>query len=255
MKSYIKSIVAVFIGILFLYSCKKSDTIQNTLSTKVKTYSEEVTNFGSTSGDTFNVVYDIDNRVISLISPFSEAQFLYTYTSNSTYTFDIKNGPHLVIREFNYINSNSFVDSSFQYNDTNDSTTMKFIYNSNNQLIEQKTYTYSLPVGAVMFRKNKFVYDSQGNLFKNFELTATGDTNMITTYTYTNIIGNTFSLATIYYPTLHKYLPETITNYYPSSNTTVLSTLTYVFDNYNRVIKETQTNSAGNYSIKKYDYY
>ena len=255
MKMSVKNIMLNILIVLILFSCKKNGVIQNNFSNKVKTYSEESANLGSPTIERFNVSYDSQDRVISLISSTSNAQFLYSYNSSSSYTLDIKEGTNLIIRVFNYINTNSLIDSSFQYNNTNDSTTMKLTYNSSNQLIEQKSYDYSLSLGSVIFRKNKYIYNNLGDLSKDLELSATGDTNSITTYLYTNTFGNTFSLATIYSPTFHKHLPETMTVYFPAFNTSVTSTYAYIFDNSSRVIQEKQISSGGNYVIKKYEYY
>lgn len=154
-----------------------------------------------------------------------------------------------------YLGANLLIDSSFQYNDTNDSTTMKFVYNAAKQLTEQRTYGYSLTAGAVLFRKNNYSYDVNGNLLTDTETRSTGSTNSIKTYTYTNYTNSIFSLASIYLPQLYKKLPLKIMLLYPFSNTTVVSDFIYVFDNENRVINQTETNGAGNFIKKLFEYY
>jgi hypothetical protein len=256
MKLHFKNSLPAFACILLIFSCKKNDPVQeNNTSDKVKRYTEVVSNFSTVSGDTFNVSYDNSNRLVSLISPTSGNQFLYTYNGNSSYVLDIKNGALLVIHGVFYMNANLLIDSAFQYNNTNDSTTMKFVYNAGKQLIEQRTYGYSLPAGAVLFRKNSYTYDVNGNVLKDTETGSTGGTNFVKTYTYTNVTGTTFSLATIYTPVLYKKLPATTSVYYPGSNTTVTSDYTYVYDAANRVTKETITNSAGNFVTRRFEYY
>ncbi|HMK05377.1 MAG TPA: hypothetical protein VK489_14345 [Ferruginibacter sp.] len=252
-----KRTLTILITISLLSSCKKndSDAVTPQTASRVKTYIEEVTNFSNTVRDTFNVSYDGNGRVVSLISTFSGAQFLYTYLSNSSYTFQIKNGTHLVIHANFYNNNDLLVDTCFQYNDTKDSTTLKFIYNANRQITEQKAYDYSLPGGAVLFRKNVYTYNNEGNVLTDAEMDPAGNINYTKTYTYTNFTGSAFFLSTIYSPVLYKKLPATISTYYPGTNTTVPINFSYVFDNNNRLIKETQVNSVGNTAIKQYIYY
>ena len=256
MNPYLKSSLLALAYLVFICSCKKNDTVQNNgTPDKVKKYTEIVKNFSTISGDTFNVSYDNQNRLTGLISPTTGNQFIYTYTGNTSYVLEIKNGAHVVIHSVYYLNANLLVDSSFQYNDTNDSTTMKFVYNATKQLTEQRTYDYSLPAGAVLFRKNNYTYDVDGNLFKDTETGSTGSTNSIKTYTYTNYTSSIFSLATIYLPQLYRKLPLQTSLYYPFSNTTVVSDFTYVFDAQNRVTNQTETNGAGNYAKKLFEYY
>jgi hypothetical protein len=188
-----------------LFSCKKNDVaIQNTSTSKIKTYIEMVTTPSSNTSDTFNVTYDASNRVTSVISTRSGLKFLYQYNSNPGYTLDIINGTQLSIRFFGFINNNSLLDSTFQFNDTNDSTTQKCIYNAAKQLIQFRTYDYSLPNGAVLFRKNDYTYDNTGNVIKDVESSPTGTVNSTITYTYTNLTGTLFSLVTMYQPVQYK---------------------------------------------------
>ncbi len=245
---------------MFLFSCQKSfpdqyNTTTTTTPDKVKRYTEVVNNFSTISGDTFNVMYDNTDRLISLISPTTGNQFLYTYNGNTSYALDIKNGVHLVIHGVFYVNANLLIDSSFQYNDTNDSTTMKFVYNTSKQLVEQRAYNYTRAAGAVLFRKNSYLYDTDGNVLKETESGAAGGVNYVKSYTYTSVTATTFSLTTIYTPVLHKKLPATTSLYYPGSNITVSSTYAYVYDAAGRVTKETQTNSANNFVTKRFEYY
>ena len=245
------------IAILFLFSCKKTDTIQSPGGTTatIKTYIEQVVSPGYNTADTFNVSYDASNRVISLISIHpSGGKFIYQYNSNSTYNLDIINGTHLSIRLTAFINNNSLLDSTFQYNDTNDSTTQKFIYNAAKQVVQFKTYNYKLTTGAVLFRKNDYTYDNNGNEITDTETSATGNINTVITYTYTNLTGNLFVLGTIYQPAMYKNLQSTISYYTPYNNTTQTFTCTYTFDSNNRVTSQQQTDGKGTTVTKKFIY-
>ncbi|MGF2414586.1 MAG: hypothetical protein ACQUYJ_19780, partial [Ferruginibacter sp.] len=189
------------------------------------------------------------------ISLSSGYQFLYTYNGTSGYVMELKKGTHLNIYLVNFLNSSLLIDSSFQYNDTKDSTTMKFIYNASKQVVEQKTYSYSLSKGIALSRRDTFTYNTEGNVLTHTELGVNGTTNYTETYTYTNFAGSNFGYGTPYAPSMYKKLPATISIYYPGSNQTVVSNFTYVFDSSNRLIKSTQINSAGNSLVKQLEYY
>jgi hypothetical protein len=238
----------------FLFSCKKEDAVQSNTNSKVKTYIEVVTSPSYNTSDTFNIAYDASNRVVSMISTHSGGKFLYQYNSNTAYTLDIINGTHLTIRLFGYVNNQSLLDSTFQYNDTNDSTTQKVIYNTAKHMIQFKTYDYSLATGAVLFKKNDYTYDNNGNMIKDIESSATGTVNSIITYTYTNLTGTLFSPGTMYQPVQYKNLQSTITYSGPSGAIIQTFNCTYTFDSENRVTSQQQNNGNGTIITKKFLY-
>jgi hypothetical protein len=255
MRTNLITLAVLIIALSSLPSCQKSEIAEAGISSKVKIYIEDATNTPYNRVDSFNLSYDANNRIISMISASSGAQFLYNYNSNTSYTLDIMNASHLIIRETSFINSDLLVDSTFQYNDTNDSSTVKLIYNSGKQLIQQLEYSYSTANGSQLLNKVGFMYDNNGNLIKETEKSPSGNTNVITTYTYNNIIVNLFTLSTIYRPMPFKNLPISITYFYPSTNATDSVTITYTYDNNNRVSTETHTDNNGNVVIKKYLYF
>ncbi|MFT3911355.1 MAG: hypothetical protein QM737_18175 [Ferruginibacter sp.] len=249
--------VLLFVCLSFIFSCKKNDAGRSTVSTKIKTYIEDLTNVPPYNRiDSFTVSYDADGRIVSNISTTSTLQFLFSYNGTTSATVDIMNNNQLTIREFSYLNSDQKVDSTFQYNDTDDSSTTKLIYNANGQVAQELFYDYSLPGGAVMWKKNNYTYDANGNLATDTEImTASGNTNLIITYTYNTIEPNWYSLWPTYRQRLPKNCPITATYFYPGSGTTETVNTTYTFDNDNRIISETQTDSYGNVAVKKYIYY
>lgn len=251
--NYIINAAVIFV-VSVLFSCKKSDPAPSSGLAKVKTYIEDATNSPLHISDTFNVSYDANDRIQSLISTFSGGKFLYSY-NGSSYTLDIMNANHLIIRETSFINSNSLVDSTFQYNDTNDSSTLRLIYNSNKQVIQQRWYEYSLISGAQLWKKEDFTYDANGNLIKNITTNPAGTTTIIITYTYNNVVPNLYLLGPVYRPVMYKNLPVSITYFYPGTGTTQSVAIAYVLDNNNRVVTETHTDNNGYTVIKKYSYY
>jgi hypothetical protein len=250
-------LTSLFITILTTFiSCKKSDPTQNgNSSSKVKTYIEDYSSQLIHVTDTFNISYDANDRVISLISTFSGGKFIYNYSGSSSYTLDIMRNSHLIIRETSFINANLLVDSTFQYNDTKDSGTTKLIYNSSGLQTQNRTYDYSISTGSVLWKINNYTYDPNGNLIKDIDTNPSGNINLITTYTYTNVATTVFSLATIYKPLPYKYLPNTITYFYPSTNTTETDNFSYTFDSFNRVSSQIQLDHNGNSTVKKFLYF
>ncbi len=230
-------------------SCQKGITGDDPAlpaSNKIKTYTEDVTSGGTRNVVTFNVGYDANDRIISLISaatPGDRFEFKY---SNGNYTLDIYGSNQLTIHEVFFLNSNSMVDSTFQYNDTNDSLTEKYIYNASRQLTMVKSYEYSKAIGSVLDNVENYTYDNGGNIIK------LADNYSVTTYDYyTNLPGNVVSLSP--YLPVPKNFVKTTTNV--NGGTTVTLNHTYTFDAINRLSTEKIVYDAGEVVIKSYTYY
>ena len=215
-------------------------------SSKVKTYTEDVTAGGQHTVSTFNVAYDANDRIVSLISASSPGdKFLYQY-SNGSYTMDIYNSNAISIHEEFYINSNSFVDSTFQYNDTDDSSTEKYIYNSARQLVTIKEYEYTKGHGILLYNTSQYTYDSGGNILK------VADNFSTTTYEYYPDLVNPLTFLSPYLP-VNKNLIKTEYADYGGSDITISHT--YTFDANNRLSTQTITTDSGETAIKTYTYY
>ncbi|MEO8415577.1 MAG: hypothetical protein ABI472_18085 [Ginsengibacter sp.] len=242
----------LYILIIFIFvSCQKelstNDPGTSPSSSKVKTYTEDVTSGGAHSVTTFNLAYDASDRLISLVSATSSGdKFEYQY-SNGSYTMDLYNSNLLSIHEIFFINSNLLVDSSFQYNDTKDSMTEKYVYNSAGQLTTLKQYDYSQVTGAVLFNVENYTYDSNGNTIR---VTETSN-NSVTTYEYyTNLVNNLY-IFNPYVPGNKNLVMTTIND--SGGSTTTLSHF-YTFDSANRLITEKITADTGEIVIKTYTY-
>jgi hypothetical protein len=255
MKLHPKTLMLCCLLIISLAACKKTTTSPGIDSNKIKTYAEEVTNMGNKSGDTLNVSYDNSNRIVSFISQHSGAQYLYNYVSNTKYILEIRYGAQLATHVECYLNSNSFVDSVFQYNVGDDSVTTKYFYDASSRLIEGRFYNYSLTRGSSVYRRYVYTYNSEGNLLNEYELSSGNDTNMIKTYSYTNMPGNSYTFPMVNLPQQYNKLPAGYTLHSPIPNITVETSFTYDFDTQNRVLRERQTNSSGNRLVKTYEYY
>jgi len=242
------SVIAAFIGIFLFVSCKKDNSAGNNLSSvQPKTYTEDITstNLGN-SVTTYNLTYDANNRVVSLISASDPGfKFVYKYNSNNTFTLDLYNNNAVSIHEIFWIGSNSYVDSTFQYNNTNDTMTEKYIYNSGKQIIQQKQYDYSSSLGSTLTNTTNYTYDNNGNA-----ISQTDDNGTTTTDYYTDM-PNPITLGLIYLPTT-KYLPKTVT--YTSGGITESGTHTYTFDSNKRLSTDKTVLTTGDIFIKTYTY-
>jgi len=254
MKTSLTTII-VAIVVMAAASCKKNDNPQTAPSSKVKTYIEDASKTPYNTIDTFNVTYDASDRVVSLLSTSRNAGFYYTYNSNNSFTMDIKDGSHLIIREISYINSNQLVDSTFQYNDTGDSSTTRLIYNSSNQLTQLLNYDYSKTGGAVLSGKETYTYDNNGNMIKQTDTNASGAITLTTTLIYNTIVASPFTMNTVYRPIVSKNLPVTTIYTSPSGQNAGTLNMAYTFDNNNRIVTQTDSDNYGNVVVKKFLYY
>ncbi len=244
----ITKILPGLVLIVLFSSCQKEPTDDNPASpsAKVKTYTEDVTAGGQHTVTVFNLAYDANDRVISLVSASSPGdKFVYQYATAS-YTLDIFNSNMLSIHEVFFLNGNSLVDSTFQYNDTNDSSTEKYIYNSSKQLITVKEYEYSQLTGSILYNTSNYEYDGNGNVIR-----VTDDISTITYEYYTSLL-NPLSFLSPYLP-VNKNLVKTTSADYGGS--TIVLSHTYTFDSSNRLSTETIMADSGEVAIKTYTYY
>lgn len=244
MKNYFLLAAAICI----FSSCKKENTQDNTnnpASAKVKTYSEDYTSGSTHIQYTFNVNYDSDGRLISLISAASPGdRFEYTYQAGSV-IMELFSGNTVTIHEKLFLNNYSMADSTFQYNNTQDTTTEKYIYNSNKQLSKLIEYDYSKVYGSTVSGSSDYVYDSFGNISQ----VTNGST--VTTYEYYTNLPNSLNLNLTFLP-LSKNLVKTTTISYGYD--LEILTHAYTFDSDNRVSKEEITLDNGELLVRKYTY-
>ncbi len=246
-----KLIFAALLAFLFLNSCQKP--FVNELATVTtttakyslpKTYTENITTSTGHDSVTFNLSYDANGRLISMISASSPGdKFIYQY-SGSTINFDLYNANVLDIHAIYFLNSSSYIDSSFQYNSTKDTSTEKYLYNVNKQLATLKEYDYSATRGATISNITNYTYDVAGNLIKD------ADRYQVNTYDYNTII-NSFSIGFDFLPAT-KNLVKTTTNV--NGGVTVKLNHTYTFDVNNRLTSEKIITSDGDIAIKSYTY-
>ncbi|MBS1605762.1 MAG: hypothetical protein JST42_24090 [Bacteroidetes bacterium] len=240
----LRSLLTLSAVVFFAASCKKnSDSSPSGVSSKLKLYIEDASATPYGTIDTFAVGYDNNNRITSLSG--KSLRFAYAYTGSTGFTMDLFEQGLLSIHEMGFIKG-SYVDSTFQVNNTQDTTTEKYIY-SGTQLASRITYDYS-GGRPVLYDRENYTYDGNGNLIKTVQLDGT-----TTTYTYTD---KPFQLTVnpSYYPVQAKNLPATEKQTDGGGNVVATVAYTYEFDNQGRVVKETDALSGGFVVVKLYVY-
>jgi len=220
-------------------------------SVKLKTYIEDARNTPFSSIDTFDITYDVQDRIVSVVGRATGLRFLYAY-QQASYITDIKVVDHLIIQDISFLNAAGWTDSTFQTNDEKDSSATRLIYNMSGQVVEERLYTYTTETGSIPDGNSYYEYDANGNVVKYTEKAATGQTIAVTSYTYNGNL-NTVFLTPTSRPLPYKNLPVTKSIYYPGSGTES-STYEYTYDSNNNVTSEKETGSDGSFVIKKYIY-
>jgi hypothetical protein len=245
MRNVVSYLLAAFCC-TFIFSCQKdADPSGPAVKNKIKTYTEEITTAAGTQTQTFNAVYDNNDRLLTLDCITTPGyKFVYQYPNNKEFTMDIYGAGSVIIHVTSFINSSvAMLDSTFQYNDTKDSSTEKYIYNSNKQLVKKFEYEYSKVTGSVPDNVVDYTYDNNGNLIK--EKDYYGES----TFKYDTVIPNTLYQGLVYVNNL-KQLP---TSEITSGGETFDHT--YTFDSDKRVISDTRVGSDGSVIKRTYTYY
>ena len=242
------SLLATLIVLSLFSACKKDNDSPATTVSLPKTYTEDVRSSAYNAKATFNLVYDGNNRLISMTAIPEPAivKFIYNYTSANTLSLDLYNSNALSIHENFWLNSASRLDSTFQYNDEGDSTTEKYIYNSSGQLVKEKNSTYN-SLGTNEDYTIDYTYDNGGNLTQ--EHNSRGSS---VTYTYYTDLPYTLNIGLNFQPQ-PKYFIKTATS--SASGSPQTATHFYSFDSSNRLIKDSASvTGVDAIAIKTYTY-
>lgn len=241
---------ALIIGSLLYVSCQKPlegelPPPTSNVSQRVKTYTEDIVSDTNHLSVTFNLSYDANGRLISMISAASPGdKFLYQYSGN-TVTMDHYNSNVLSIHEIVYLNSSSFADSTIQHSE-GDTTTEKYIYNSANQLITIKEYDYTTAGGSQLYGTYSYVYSADGDATRE---SYSGFGSYVNTFEYYTQL-NTPSVGFDFLPR-NKHLVKT--THYTSGGPQTLNH-TYTFDSNNRLTIEKIVSSEGFTATRTYTY-
>ncbi|MCY7420847.1 MAG: hypothetical protein LH478_03780 [Chitinophagaceae bacterium] len=208
----------------------------------VKTYTEDLKSSAGNLFTKFNLSYDVNNRILSVVSSTNAGdKFLYQYGVNK-YSLEIFNSNVLSIHGDFFLNSNQLPDSNVQYNDTRDTTIEKYTYNAAKQLTQSMEYEIKQSL-ATLIDRTLYEYDANGNVSK--ETNSGGET----TYTYTSLL-NTLNTGQVY-SNQNKFLIKT----------TVISGVggvtinhTHTFDSFNRLTSEKAVATNGDVVTRTYTY-
>jgi YD repeat-containing protein len=238
------SLIALFLlAIIFVLSgCSKSNSSTANSASYPKTYTEDVrSSVIGNSVTTFNLSYDNQGRLLSMISTSTPTlKLTYQYSGNS-FTSDMYNNDVLQIHEMYWLNAASLVDSTFQFNNTQDTTTEKYNYDANKELTQKIEYEYH-QAGSIPGTITSYIYDNAGNLAT--ESTNTGNS---TQYTYYTNLANVNFFAS-YFPQ-----PKNLIKTATLSLGGFLETAThyYSFDNSNRLTQDSTYTTATNVTVVK----
>ena len=249
---------AVTAAIILLTSCQKEagqepGTDPTTSSNRVKTYTESLTTGGDSYSASFNLSYDNNGRLSSMVSAASAGdKFVFAYPSNSMYIMELFNQNQLSIHEEFYLNSDGLVDSTYQYNDTDDRRAEKYSYNSGKQLVNMKEYELPTAGNGVLVNTTSYNYDGSGNLVQTSA--TNGEERQYEyfpdmKYILPIISGPGFSLPNMKVSLIKK---QTV-----SVGGIELGTIdyTYTFDDKQRVSTETEVLSDGSILTRTYTYF
>jgi len=237
----------IFLLIVISAACKK-ESAGNNAPQKLKSYTEEITVLGGGhTVETFNISYDAQDRITSVVSTTKPGhRLVYQYSNENQFTFDKYEDNKVTLHNTYYINGSlSLIDSTYQYNIQRDTSSVKYMYDSDKKLVKQKQYILSYLVPPVLYNTVTFQYDLKGTLTKE------SDNYHETTYGYDEHINNTVQTEPFYFPFKQQLPTHTFTIRF---GTTITTEHIYAFDSNNRVIKETAKSNDGKVAITTYTY-
>lgn len=249
MLSTLKVSALSLVAILVLNtSCKKDKAAGSTGRQKLKSYTEDLTAVGTGHTiETFNVSYDGQNRITSIVSTTKPGHRLeYNYINNDKFTFEQIEDNKVTLHRDYFINGEiGRVDSLYQYNIRKDTIAFKYLYNSDNKIVRQKEYliTYYLP--PVWSNTIDYIYDSRGTLTKKQESFSE------ISYQYDKEYKNTTLIEPAYIPT-QELLPSH--TYNTRFGVTTSTEHTYTYDDKGRLISERAASNDGRITIRTYTY-
>jgi len=236
----------IFLLIVISAACKKESAGSNAPQ-KLKSYTEDFTALGiGHVVETFNISYDAQDRITSVVSATKPGhKLVYQYSNENQFTFDKYEDNKVTLHNTYFINGLSLVDSTYQYNNQRDTSSVKYMYDSEKKLVKQKQYILSYRVPPVLYNTVTFQYDLKGTLTKE------SDSYYETTYGYDEHINNTVQVEPFYFPFKQQLPTHTFTTRFGTTNTTEH---TYTFDSNKRVISEKALSSDGRVTIRTYTY-
>lgn len=237
--------LAILSAIIF-GSCSKSNDNNSPVVTLPKTYTEDIRSSALNSLTTYNLTYDGNYRLVSMVAvPESLGKFIFQYPNSLSVTMDMYTGSQLSIHENFWLNTALFSDSTLQYNDTQDTTTEKYFYTGANLLSKVNYYDYHTS-GNTLTKTTSYTYDAFGNAS-----TQTDNPGGTTTFTYYEVL-NTFSIGNTFIPQPRNLIRSATLD---NGGTPVTVMHYYSFDSSNRLIKDSITTTGVDVIVlKSYTY-
>ncbi|MBL7697778.1 MAG: hypothetical protein JNK79_06450 [Chitinophagaceae bacterium] len=248
----VRPLVLITLSALSFSACQKDDIPfeeQNKPVHRVKTYTETIhSSFLGDISETYNLSYDDNNRIASMISADDPGnKFVFTYPNSTLFQLDIYTDNAVVIHEDGFLNESKMLDSTFQYNDEGDTTTEKHFYNADKLVVKTNEYNYTTAGGSVLMDQTNYTYDSNKRLIE--ESNSLG----VTKYEYDGNVANTIDLYPVFFMQVKQLPSKTI--YSSGGDETVTAIHTYTFDSMNRITSDKSVLSTGDEIIKSYTYY
>lgn len=216
---------------------------------KLQSYTEDITAVGiGHVVETFNVSYDDQDRITSVVSTTKPGHRLeYNYINNDKFTYEQIEDNKVTLHCDYYINGEiGMVDSLYQTNNRKDTIAFKYFYTSDNKILKQKEYMPNSLLPPILYNTIDYVYDTKGTLIKRKESFAE------VSYRYDAVYKNTTLTVPGYIPT-QELLPTH--TYSTRFNITTTTEHTYTYDDKGRLINERAVSSPdGRIAIKTYTY-
>ena len=224
-------------------SCGKEHSPENS-SSRVKTYTEDVTDGTERFLMVFNLSYDGNNRITAMTPTNSPGNYVtFTYLSNDEYRMDLYTGGVVEIAAYSFMRQ-SLLDSTIQFNYGTESLSEKFYYDASNRLIRKKEYDEGV-INTI-----NYTYDAAGNMVKSSD--TNGNVDMYEYYTdlvYVMPAIVPFTQSNIKTALVKKH---TVISY---GNVLGSAVNTYTFDSHDRISTLTEVSTEGLTSVKTYTYF
>lgn len=240
------TLLVLIIATTLFSSCGKEQSPETTGS-RVKTYTEDVTDGTDRILMVFNMSYDGNNRITAITptnSPGNDVTF--TYQSNSEYTMNLITSGVVEISAHFFIR-NSLLDSSIQFNG-NESFSEKYYYDASNRLILKKEFESA--TGSLVTNTISFTYDGAGNMVKASD--TNGNVDMYEYYT--DLVYAIPAIVPFTQSNIKSALVKTHT-VISYGNVLGSGVTTYTFDSHDRISTLNEVSTEGISSVKTYTYF
>lgn len=158
---------------LLFTACQKeasTDNPTNPSGNRLKKFTEKLEAPGMSFSETFNVSYDNNGRISSLVSESNAGdKFEFAYPAANRRTLRIFSDNELSIHSDIFMTSTALIDSVFQWNNTEDSSATKYVYDASKRVVRIKEYDYTKRTGSVLTNTTNYTYNDDGDLIRSID--------------------------------------------------------------------------------------